>query len=130
MTSLRCQGCGAVLRPGVDECPECGRPVFRADVKYRPNADEIERKRKEDEALFTADHERRRYELMPRQDGETVRDYYTRINRQKTPRVLAEHRKILERLNVNPTNDLKLPAVPREPGSDDAIPEVTSEQAA
>lgn len=135
MKASSCQHCGGALRQGVDECPECGRPVYAADVKHRPSGDEIERKRRDDETLFTADHERKRFELMPRQEGETVQAFAARINRQKTPAILAEHKRLREALPKTSMNNLNLPRLPelpvaeREPGADDDQ-EAHSEQAA
>lgn len=85
----------------------------------------------EEQALLCADYERKHFELMPRQEDETVADFVKRIDRQKTPLILAEHRVLLARLEANPKNNLNLPRLParaREPGDDDQ--EAHSEQAA
>lgn len=125
-----CKNCGATIRHGVDECPECNTPTFTKDRNARPRSDENEQARRDREALLVADFERKRFNLVPRQEGESIRAFAQRMDREKTPLMLAEHRQLLERLKDNPINDLQKPALPREPGSDDDTQEVRHGQAA
>lgn len=131
-----CGNCGHAVPHGADECPQCGRAMFARDRKFQTGIDGDERKRREREAKFTADHEQQRYGLEPQGVTEPLDVYCARINEQKTPSILAEHRRLsdnLDKANARRERERQqqhlLPE--RIPGADDDKPqEVSGEQAA
>jgi hypothetical protein len=87
---MQCGKCGASIVRGADECPSCGEPAFRKD---RPTAKESwqeDEKRRENDLLRQVDYEAHRYGLMPKLESETIDEYRTRVDAQKTPRVISE----------------------------------------
>lgn len=93
---MLCTSCGAPVRKGIPECPQCGAAIFARDRKVQPIYDQSYEKRKHDEEMFTARYEQRRYRLMPQDPEETDERFCNRISIEKTPHVLREHQLMIE----------------------------------
>jgi hypothetical protein len=77
-----CPACRAFVRDSESRCPECLEPVKK---KERPRYDPAEaRERWWQENLRTAEHERRKFGLLPRQPGESDAAFIKRIDVEKT----------------------------------------------
>jgi len=98
---MLCSHCGAPVPRGREECPGCGNAVYAKDRARQVQNHSLEEQqdRQLAEQLFIANHEVRRYGLMPRGENESIGAYADRIDREKTPQVVAHNLKIAESLD-------------------------------
>ncbi|MGA9851864.1 MAG: zinc ribbon domain-containing protein [Gammaproteobacteria bacterium] len=81
-----CNHCRRKIPAKSRYCPGCGRAV---NGKSSAEVVRDERTRKEAEVMLTADYERRKFRLCPRQPSESVEAFAARINIEKTPAICS-----------------------------------------
>lgn len=113
----KCGNCGAPIRTGVDECPECGVPTSGRDRNRQTIYKEPQFTRHQEEALRTADWLARKHSLQGRRADETVDAYVSRINEESLPFLLSEHKRIIEARDRR-EQERNAASKPREPGEE------------
>lgn len=91
---MKCPQCGYNNRARAAECENCNATLEYKSIAKITQAPFYDREKVE--AMHHARYECERYRLAPQGVYETDQQFIKRVNVEKTPFVLAEHRKILE----------------------------------
>lgn len=94
---MRCPDCKAQIPDVSTSCPECHLPLVRGTST--PAA--LYYKHKLESEVFTAGFEQRKYHLTPQLPGETAEQFVKRIDREKTPLVVAENNRCAANLEAH-----------------------------
>jgi len=88
---MKCYECGFNNTSAATVCKGCQAPLNRK-IAARAADTEAEKRARN---LWTAQYECKRYQLEPQGPEETNEGFCQRIDRQKTPYIEAEHRRLL-----------------------------------